>query len=163
MHSTLVANILQARYLIRDVRTQALELLFVILLPYILSFLLYRMKHTFVSLWFFVVRALRGRHGLLSFFVLWFGFKRYLSASRDFTRLPFDRGTGTRGRKESKFYRKAFSTYVPPQLVAEIIKDPAPQARRGEKDDNGSFFRHKGFHHACGRMPPDELVSMLNE
>src|SRR3989337_3746548 len=50
VHPTLVANILQARDLIRNVRTQALELLFVILPPLILSFLLYRMRHTFVSL-----------------------------------------------------------------------------------------------------------------
>src|SRR3990172_5399661 len=57
VHPTLVANILEARYLVNDFRTRLLNLLLIVFLPLVLSFLLYRMKHTFVSLLVFSLFA----------------------------------------------------------------------------------------------------------
>ena len=166
VHPTLVANILQARYLIRDVRTQALELLFVILLPLILSFLLYRMKHTFVSLLVFSLFALfvAGMDFyLFSFFGLVLSVTYPLLAI-SLAYLSIEAYRNLVVERKSKFYRKAFSTYVPPQLVAEIIKDPARLKLGGEKRTITVLFSDiRGFTTLAERMPPDELVSMLNE
>ncbi|MFZ3072507.1 MAG: adenylate/guanylate cyclase domain-containing protein [Thermodesulfobacteriota bacterium] len=166
VHTTLVANILESRYLVNDFRTKLLNVALMVFLPLVLSFLLYRVKHTFVSLSVFSVFALfvAGMD-----FYLFSSFSLILSVTYpilaiSLAYLSIEAYRNLIVERKSKFYRKAFSTYVPPQLVAEIIKDPSRLKLGGQKKIITVLFSDiRGFTTFSERMPPDELVSMLNE
>ncbi len=64
---------------------------------------------------------------------------------------------------ERRFIKKAFSMYLPPSVVREILKDPSQIALKGElKEATVLFTDLAGFTSISEKMNPEELVSVLN-
>ncbi|MDI6795478.1 MAG: adenylate/guanylate cyclase domain-containing protein [Desulfatibacillaceae bacterium] len=65
---------------------------------------------------------------------------------------------------EKRFLKGAFSTYLAPSVVAEIMKDPQMLALGGEEREITAFFSDvAGFTSISERLTPNELVQLLNE
>lgn len=66
--------------------------------------------------------------------------------------------------KQKRFLKNAFSTYLAPSVVSEIIKNPEKLALGGEEREITAFFSDlQGFTSISERLPPHELVALLNE
>ena len=66
--------------------------------------------------------------------------------------------------KEKSFLRNAFSRYLSPDVINEIIKDPSKLNLGGEKREMTALFTDiKGFSTISERMQPVELVNLLNK
>jgi adenylate cyclase len=65
--------------------------------------------------------------------------------------------------KEKQFIRTAFSTYVPGDVVKEIIADPSRLQLGGTKRHMTAIFTDvKGFSTISEKLDPEDLVSLLN-
>ncbi|MCL2043372.1 MAG: CHASE2 domain-containing protein [Treponema sp.] len=66
--------------------------------------------------------------------------------------------------REKQFIRKAFSTYLSPSVVSELIADPSKLNLGGEKREMSVLFTDlKGFSTFSEGMDPALLVQMLNK
>ena len=66
--------------------------------------------------------------------------------------------------KEKRFIRNAFSTYVPPSVVAQLVKNPQKLVLGGENVEITAFFSDvQGFTAISEKLSPRELVALLNE
>lgn len=66
--------------------------------------------------------------------------------------------------RKKQFIKNAFSTYLAPSVVKEIIKTPHKLNLGGEQRDITAFFSDvQGFTAISERMSPTELVELLNE
>ncbi|MFH2097999.1 MAG: adenylate/guanylate cyclase domain-containing protein, partial [Pseudomonadota bacterium] len=66
--------------------------------------------------------------------------------------------------KQKRFLRSAFSTYLAPSVVEQIIKSPEKLALGGEKRLITAFFSDvQGFTSISQKLDPVELVELLNE
>lgn len=70
----------------------------------------------------------------------------------------------TRMLREKLFIRKAFSTYVAPAVVRQILKEPKSLVLGGEEREITAFFSDiAGFTAISEKLTPVALVSLLNE
>jgi adenylate cyclase len=66
--------------------------------------------------------------------------------------------------KQSRFLRKAFQSYVSPQVVDRLVSQPELLALNGEKRELSMFFSDvEGFTTLAERLDPSMLVPVLNE
>ena len=66
--------------------------------------------------------------------------------------------------KEKSFYRKAFSTYLSPAVIDELVNDPSKLSLGGQKRRMTALFTDiKGFSSISERLDPTMLVALLNE
>lgn len=66
-------------------------------------------------------------------------------------------------QKEGRYLQKAFSSYVSPELVAELVKNPERLRLGGEKRTITVLFSDiRGFTTLSETLPPDTLVTLLN-
>lgn len=66
--------------------------------------------------------------------------------------------------KQAKEVRAMFSSYVNPQIVAELIKDPAKARLGGQRKELTMLFSDvKGFTTFCEQHAPEQVVPLLNE
>ncbi|MBW1988558.1 MAG: adenylate/guanylate cyclase domain-containing protein [Deltaproteobacteria bacterium] len=66
--------------------------------------------------------------------------------------------------REKRFLRGAFSTYLAPSVVDQILKSPDKLALGGEKRVITAFFSDvQGFTSISQKLDPEELVELLNE
>ncbi|MEM9043695.1 MAG: adenylate/guanylate cyclase domain-containing protein [Pseudomonadota bacterium] len=64
---------------------------------------------------------------------------------------------------DRKFIRTAFSHYLAPELVAELVEDPTALRLGGERREMTFIFTDiAGFTGMSERLPPEELTSLLN-
>lgn len=65
--------------------------------------------------------------------------------------------------REKSFLRSAFSRYLSPEVINEIINDPSRLNLGGEKREMTAIFTDiRGFSGISERMDPAELVNLLN-
>lgn len=65
--------------------------------------------------------------------------------------------------RERRFIKDAFSRYVSPKLIQQILADPKTLALGGEKRELTIFFSDlKGFTSISENMPAEKLVPLLN-
>jgi adenylate cyclase len=65
--------------------------------------------------------------------------------------------------REKSFIRKAFSTYVPDDVVKELIADPSRLQLGGTKRYMSAIFTDvQGFSTIAEKLDPEALVSLLN-
>jgi adenylate cyclase len=65
---------------------------------------------------------------------------------------------------EKRFIKSAFSQYLSPSVINEIIKDPEKLALGGEERDITIFFSDiAGFSTISEKLNPTQLVALLNE
>lgn len=65
--------------------------------------------------------------------------------------------------REKSFLRSAFSRYLSPEVISEIIADPSKLNLGGEKKELTAMFTDiKGFSTISEKMDPTDLVALLN-
>lgn len=166
IHATVAENILNGRFLIKNDLTEALDIALLLILPMILVLLLMRAGKTFIAISIFF--ALLFIH-LLGNYILFTRLNLLLSAlypalSLGFAYVFYEGKRNLIVERKGRYLRKAFSSYVSAELVAQIIQDPDKLKLGGEKRNVTMLFSDiRGFTSLSERMPPEALVSLLNE
>ncbi|MCK4739666.1 MAG: adenylate/guanylate cyclase domain-containing protein [Deltaproteobacteria bacterium] len=166
VHATLAGTILENRFLINDSRTMLLTLLLILILPLFLALVISRARHTYISLLIFFGFVIGYAFSIYEALVL---YNIVLSLvypvfSLSLAYLAIESYRNVIVEKKSKFYKKAFSTYVPPQVVSEIVKNPESLKLGGENRNITILFSDiRGFTSLAEAMTPERLVTLLNE
>jgi adenylate cyclase len=166
IHATVVGNILDGRFLIQNSLTKGLDIILLFILPIFLVLLLMRAQGTFIG--FTILLAFIILHLFLNY--LFFArFKLILSAlypglSLTFAYIFFEGYRNLVIERRSRYLRRAFSSYVSPALVAEILQNPDKLKLGGESRIITVLFSDiRGFTTLSEKTPPEMLVSLLNE
>ena len=166
IHATVAGNILQKRFLIRDSRCVLVDLFLMVVLPLLFSIIVSRVHRTMVSLGVFVVLlslTVSGTFYLFSSYNLLTSVV-YPLLSLTIAYLSCEAYRNIVVEKRNRFIKKAFSTYVSPQLLTELMRNPERLKLGGEKRVVSVLFSDiRGFTSLSERLPPDELVVLLNE
>ncbi len=165
VHATVVSNALQKRLLIRDGRVIALDIVFIIVFTLILTTSLSFVRRTLFALLLFLTTL--GLYYITNHFT----FKFYpLNTSVLFPLISITLSyLGSEAyrnlieEKQSRFLKKAFSSYVSPDLVGEIMKNPDMLKLGGEKRNITVLFSDiRGFTTISEKLTPESLVQLLN-
>jgi adenylate cyclase len=166
IHATMAANALERRFLKYDSVTQEMEIVCVIALPILLGCMLAFAPGTFAGL------------GVLALVMAAFGFFNYFmfaSVFRDMTVIyPFfgialtylgsEAWRNLVVERKGRHLKKAFSSYVSPDLVKQIEKNPDQLVLGGEQRELTILFSDiRGFTTVSESLTPPELVKLLNE
>lgn len=165
IHATLVSNILQNNFLYRNAMVIALELLFICLFPLVLAISFSFIKRLVISLFCFIITL--AVYISLDFILFKFMFLNtsviYPIISISITYLCSEAYKNLIEERQSRFLKKAFSSYVSPALVGEIIKNPDKLKLGGEKRKITVLFSDiRSFTNISEKLAPEELVLLLN-
>lgn len=166
LHATVAANALERRFLRYDGTTQILELTCLLVLPVLLGIVLAFAPGTFAGLaafagttvLFWTVNYLAFSKGLRDMTLIYplLGIGLTYLGSEAWRNLVVER----KGRQ----LKKAFSSYVSPDLVKEIEKHPDKLVLGGEQRELSILFSDiRGFTTVSESLTPPELVTLLNE
>ncbi len=165
VHATIASNILQGNFLVRDGRVIALEVLFIFLFPLALALLLRIAHRTVTALVLFL--GVAGAYFMINNFL----FARYFldtgiiypAISLGLTYLGSEAYRNFIEERQGRFLKKAFSSYVSPDLVSVIIKNPDMLKLGGEQRVITVLFSDiRGFTTLSEKMEPEPLVRLLN-
>lgn len=165
IHATLISNILQNNFLYRNAMVIALEIIFICIFPLFLAISFTFIKRIVTALAFFIVTM-----GIF-IFVDYILFKNmflnttliYPILSISITYLGSEAYKNLVEERHSRFLKKAFSSYVSPALVGQIIKNPDMLKLGGEKRKITVLFSDiRSFTTISERLTPEELVLLLN-
>ncbi len=166
IHATVAANALEKRFLRYDGVTQQYEILCIVLLPLILGILLAFAPGTFAGL---------GIMALLTALFSGFNYLMFTHAFHDMTLIYPLAGIlitylGSEAwrnlvvERHGRQLKKAFSSYVSPDLVRQIEKNPDKLVLGGEQRNISILFSDiRGFTTFSEKLAPTELVKLLNE
>ncbi|MBP8625730.1 MAG: adenylate/guanylate cyclase domain-containing protein [Syntrophorhabdales bacterium] len=166
IHATLVSNILQNNFLYRNAMVIGLEIIFICLFPLILAISFTFIKRTITALVFFLITM--GSYILVDYILFKDMFLNttviYPTLSISITYLCSEAYKNLIEERHSRFLKKAFSSYVSPALVGEIIKNPDMLKLGGEKRKISVLFSDiRSFTTISERLSPEELVLLLNK
>lgn len=166
IHATIAGNVINDRYLIHDTRVIFFDLFMVAALPLILAVIISRTHRTYVGLIaFLVLFAVLA----LGDFILFSVYNLKPGAVYPLIALMVSYISGEAYRnvvveKKSRYIKKAFSRYVSSQLVSELLKDQGRLKLGGEKRVITVIFTDiRGFTTISEKLPPEKLVTLLNE
>jgi adenylate cyclase len=165
IHATFAANALEKKFLSRDSMALSIEMGAIVLLPFFLALLLGT-----------VPGAVWGLVGFSSLAAGYLGMNFYLFSSQRldlsiaYPLLPlvlaYLGGESYRNlveERKSRYLKKAFSTYISPDLVAEIAKNPDALKLGGEKREITVLFSDiRSFTTLSEKLAPEALVKILN-
>lgn len=166
IHATMAANALEKRFLKYDSVTQEMEIACIFVLPILLGGLLALAPGTFVGL--AVLAVVTAAFGA-------FNYTMFSTAFRDMTLIyPFfgialtylgsEAWRNLVVERKGRHLKKAFSSYVSPDLVKQIEKDPDKLVLGGEQRELTILFSDiRGFTTVSESLTPPELVKLLNE
>ncbi len=165
IHANVVDNILHKDFLWRPNWATLFDLLALVILAGLVGF--------FVPRWSFFPGALLTL-GLFGFYLLLcqFLFSReglllnllYPSSAILMTYVAMTAYKYVTEEAQKRFIRGAFSTYLSPSVVSEIIKNPEKLALGGEEREITAFFSDvQGFTSISERLSAHDLVALLNE
>ena len=166
IHATVASNSLDNRFIIRDGRTAGIEMAAILLLPVILALLLSFCPGTFAGLLVFLGT---GCAFIAADYLL---FSRYLLDITIFyplmalslSQLASEGYRNLIVERKGRSLKKAFSSYVSPDLVKQIEKDPDKLVLGGEQREITILFSDiRGFTTISEGLTPQELVRLLNE
>lgn len=166
INATVAENILDGRFLIKNNLTEALDIVLLLISPMILVLLLMRFGKGFIP--FSIFLALLFIH-LSGSYILFRRLNLLLSAlyptlSLGFAYVLYEGKRNLIVERKDRYLRKAFSSYVSAELVAQILQDPDKLKLGGEKRNVTTLFSDiRGFTSLSERMTPEALVSLLNE
>ncbi|MCM0083523.1 adenylate/guanylate cyclase domain-containing protein [Geomonas sp. Red32] len=166
IHCTVAGNTIEKRFLIRDGRTIGLEMGCMFLLPLILALLLNTTPRTLVGLLYFSLCS--GFYFVLNY-VLFRRFSLDLSvifpvAPVVLTYIGAEAYRNLVIEKKGRYLKKAFGSYVSPELVEEIVRDPGRLKLGGEKREVSILFSDiRGFTTLSESLTPEALVRLLNQ
>ncbi len=166
INATVAANSIDNRFIVKDGRTAAIEIGTVLFLPVLLTLLLSLVPGTLAGLGIFTVvtalfisgNYLLFRHYLIDVTIFYPLFSLSLSqvTAEAYRNLIVER----KGRS----LKKAFSSYVSPDLVKQIEKDPDKLVLGGEQREITILFSDiRGFTTISEGLTPEALVRLLNE
>lgn len=165
IHATVASNVLQERYIIRDSKVIGLEIFFIIAFPMVLSIILSLIRKTVTALSCFIITL--GLYFTLDYLI----FKHYSlnttlvfpAISITLSYLASEAYRNLVGERYSRFLKKAFSSYVSPDLVGEMIKNPDLLKLGGVKREITVLFSDiRDFTGISERLIPEDLVLLLN-
>ncbi|TAL27449.1 MAG: adenylate/guanylate cyclase domain-containing protein, partial [Nitrospirae bacterium] len=166
IHATVASNALQNRFILRDGRIIAAEILCMILLPIALTLALSLARTSFIGMIAFIFAA--AGYAVLNYSLFnVYSIDMSLLYPLSSTAIAFVSSEAYRNlvvEKKNRYLKKAFSSYVSPALVTEIIKNPDRLALGGEKKEITVLFSDiRGFTSISEKLAPDMLVLLLNE
>ena len=164
IHATIIDNILHQNFIVRPEWTAVYDLAAIVMIGIILSLLLPRLKalyaggviliiamaHIGVTYYFFVDSGLWINivYPLLETASVYVGITVYKYATEE---------------KEKKFIKGAFSQYLAPAVINQLIDNPKMLELGGEEKVLTAFFSDiKGFSTFSEKLTPKELVNLLN-
>lgn len=163
--ATATANILEERFVIRDSRTYAIDLAFLLIFPFMMAASLCSVRGIISSLG---ILGLSGAVHLLLNYGL-FAYCQYdLSivypgisilttylGSESYRNLVLDR--------RSRYLRRAFSAYVSPDLVEQLIRHPENLKLGGTRREVTIIFTDiRSFTTISERIGPENVITLLN-
>ena len=166
IHASVAGNILDGRFLIENKLTHALDIALVFVLPILLVLLLIRARGTFIGFTIFIVFMLLYLLGnFLVFTRLNFIISTiYPALSIGFAYVFFEGYRNLIIERKSRYLRKAFSSYVSPDVVDDILRDSDKLKLGGESKKVTLLFSDiRGFTSLSESISPEMLVSVLNE
>ena len=166
IQATAASNILDGKFLIKDSFTKAIDISLIFFLTLVFGLVLFKTN-----------RTLLGLLVLLIFLTLHFGSNIFLfSKSRLmlsilFPAIPmlltyilYEVYRNIVIERQSKFLRSAFSSYVSPDVVDEIILNPEKLSLGGDRKKITLLFSDiRGFTTLSEKTDPEKLVTLLNE
>jgi len=164
IHATIIDNILHQNFIVRPEWTAVYDLAAIVMIGIILSLLLPRLKalyaggviliiamaHIGVTYYFFVDSGLWINivYPLLETASVYVGITVYKYATEE---------------KEKRFIKGAFSQYLAPAVINQLIDNPKMLELGGEEKVLTAFFSDiKGFSTFSEKLTPKELVNLLN-
>jgi len=166
IHATMVSNTLQNNFLYRNAMVIGIEIIFICLFPLILAVAFTFIKRIITTLAFFLL--IMGVYILVDFLLFKNMFLNttiiYPIISISITYLGSEAYKNLVEERHSRFLKKAFSSYVSPALVGQIIKNPDLLKLGGEKRKISVLFSDiRSFTTISERLTPEELVLLLNK
>jgi len=166
IQATAASNILDGNFLIKDGFTEAIDIGIIFLLTFIFGLVLYKANKTLIGLLV-----------LLIFIALHLGSNFFLFTKSNmvqsilfpllplvFTYIMFEVYRNFFIEKQSRFLKGAFSSYVSPDVVDEIIKNPDKLQLGGDRRKITLLFSDiRGFTTLSEKTDPEKLVTLLNE
>ncbi len=166
INATVAANSIDNRFIIRDGRTAAIEIGAVLFLPILLTFLLSLVPGTLAGLGIFsAVTALflSGNYLLFNSYLIDVTIF-YPLFSLSLSQVTAEAYRNLIVERKGRSLKKAFSSYVSPDLVKQIEKDPDKLVLGGEQREITILFSDiRGFTTISEGLTPQELVRLLNE
>jgi adenylate cyclase len=166
LHATVAANSIEGRFIVKDGRSAALEMFSMLALPVILAFLLSLVPGTLAGLGVFAALSvvfIGFNHLLFSRFMIDTTLF-YPLLSLSLSQLGSEAYRNLIVEKKGRSLKKAFSSYVSPDLVRQIEKDPDKLVLGGEQREITILFSDiRGFTTLSEGLSPQELVHLLNE
>lgn len=166
IHATVAANSIDNCFIIRDGRTAAIEMTLILFLPVLLAALLSLVPGTLAGLGIFAaVTALfiSGNYLLFSRYLVDITIF-YPLLSLSLSQVTSEAHRNLIVERKGRSLKKAFSSYVSPDLVRQIEKDPDKLVLGGEQREITILFSDiRGFTSISEGLTPQELVRLLNE
>lgn len=166
IHATVAANSIDNRFIVRDGRTAAIEMAAILFLPMLLAALLSLVPGTLAGLGVFAaVTALfvSGNYLLFSRYLVDITIF-YPLLSLSLSQVSSEAYRNLIVERKGRSLKKAFSSYVSPDLVRQIEKDPDKLVLGGEQREITILFSDiRGFTSISEGLTPQELVRLLNE
>ena len=165
IHATAAANILEKRFLVRDGRTASMELGAIFIFPLLLALLLSITSRTMIGLgWFIFCVGLYLAVNQILFRIFFLDLSIVYPVVPLF--LAYLGGEAYRNlvvEKKGRYLKRAFASYVSPELVEEIVKNPDHLRLGGEKRETTILFSDiRRFTTLSESLTPEELVRLLN-
>lgn len=166
IHATMAANALEKRFLRYDGVTQQLEIACILVLPMILGALLAFAPGTIIGI--ICMSLLTCLFAIFNYVMFSRAFHDmtliYPLAAIALTYLISEAWRNLVVERKGKQLKKAFSSYVSPDLVKQIEKDPDKLVLGGEQRELSILFSDiRGFTTVSESLTPPELVTLLNE
>jgi len=166
LQATAASNILDGRFLIKDGSTKAIDISLIFILTLVFGLTLFKTKRTLVGL--LVLLIFLAIHFGSNFFLF---SKSRLMLSILFPVIPlsltyifYEVYRNIVVERKSKFLRSAFSSYVSPDVVNEIIINPEKLRLGGDRRKVTLLFSDiRGFTSLSEKTEPEKLVTLLNE
>jgi adenylate cyclase len=166
IHATIAANSIENRFVIRDGRTAFLEMGAILLFPVVLALILNLVPSTLAGLGVFsgiLVLFLTGNYFLVSRHLIDITVF-YPLVSLSLAQLMSEAYRNLIVERKKRELKKAFSSYVSPDVVRQIEKDPDKLVLGGEQREITVLFSDiRGFTTISEGLAPQDLVRLLNE
>jgi adenylate cyclase len=164
-HANSIDNILHQRFLKSPAWMGLFDLVAILLLGGLLSWILPKLRplHGFSLAFFSLVGLLTLSHYLFTSWNIWLRIL-YPSLAIAFCSLGVESYKFLIEEREKKRIRGAFQHYVPPSVVNEILSQPGKLKFGGEKRELTVLFSDvRGFTTYSEKYPPEQVVEILNE
>lgn len=165
VHATFISNMLKGHFLKRDKTSTLFEIISGIILSIFISFVALSIRNIAVVIFLFVLSLILFLLQTIFMFqnfhdvdVFWAPVSAMLSfiLSESYRNIVSERS--------AKFLKKALSSYVSPQVMSEITKNPDKLKLGGEKREVTVLFSDiRGFTSISEKYPPEIIVSLLHK